>query len=150
MEMQYDSDNFDLKIGTLKNSAAETCLSNYVISIKDEKTYCVGRADMLNSNKITATIGSDKTAKYYQLFLNSMSYVLEYFGGYVIKNVEGSLLYYFPESGKKDNMFGFMSCIECGLAMTQIHEEMCKNAARMRLPKIQYSNKCRLWQSNCN
>jgi hypothetical protein len=134
-----NSDDFDLKIETLKNSVIEDHLSDYMISIKDEKYYCVGRVEMLNFNKITASIGVKKTAKYHQLFLNSMSYVLERFGGYSIKNVEGSMLYYFPESEKKDRRLGFMSCIECGLSMIQIHEEICKNAARHGLPKIDYS-----------
>ncbi len=143
METQYNSnmnsDDFDLKIETLKNSVIEDHLSDYVISIKEEENYCVGRAELLNSNKITAILGTRKAIKYYQLFLNSMSYVLERFGGYVIKNVEGTILFYFPESEKKDRKFGFMSCIECGLAMTQIHEIMCNNATKQGLPKMDYS-----------
>ena len=142
MKIQYNSnmnlDNFDLKIETLKNSVIDDRLSDYVISIKDEKYYCVGRVEMLNFNKITASIGMKKTAKYHQLFLNSMSYVLERFGGYSIKNVEGSILYYFPESERNDRKCS-LSCIECGLSMIQIHEEICKNAARHGLPKIDYN-----------
>jgi len=141
MKAQYNlnkSDVFDLKIDKLKNSLIENYLSDYVISIKDEGTYCVGRAEMLNFNKITAAIGVTKAAKYNQLFLNSMSYVLEHFGGHVIKNVDGAMLYYFPEAEKKDRKFGLIDCIECGLSMIQLHEEICKNATMHGLPKINY------------
>ncbi len=142
MVTEYSSnkvlDVFDHKIETLKNQATKSYLSDYVISIKGQKNYCVGRADISNANKIAASIGPERATKYRQLFLNSMSYVLEHFGGYVIKNVEGSMLYYFPESEKRDRKFGFLSCIECGLSMTQIHEEMCKNAGRQGLPRVDY------------
>lgn len=131
-------DDFDLKIETLKKSATENYLSDYVISIKDQKEYCVGRADMINAHKISAMIGPRKAARYHQLFLNSISYVLDRFDGYVIKNVDNSVLFYFPTSEKNDSKFGFLSCIECGLSMTSIHEKMCKNAAMHGLPRIDY------------
>ena len=134
-----DPDDFNHKIETIKNAAAETYLAEYVVSIKEEREYCVGRVDIINFNKITALIGSNKTVQYCQLFLNAISYVLEHFGGYVIKNIEGSMLYYFPESGKKEKTFGFMSCIECGLAMIEIQEDICKIATRQGLPKMYYS-----------
>ena len=74
-------------------------LSNYVVDFSGEpKQYCVGFVDIVNSTQISAHLKQEKMSKYYEIFLNSMANIVEKFGGFVIKNIGDSLLYYFPES----------------------------------------------------
>ena len=105
-------------------SLTENWFSNYEVSVKEERNYCVGRVDIMNLNRIVARIGTYNTAKFHRLFLNSIDRVLKEFGGRVIKNIEWSLLFYFPDSGK-DAVFG-LSCIECGLTMIETHNTICR------------------------
>ena len=64
-------------------------LTTYMVGISNEQfDYCVGLVDMVNSTKIAATLGNGKIAKYYQIFLNSMSKIISRFGGRVIKMLE--------------------------------------------------------------
>lgn len=114
-------------------------ISDYFVAISTHATsYCVGIVDMMNSTKISAELGPKKTSRYYQLFLNSMSVIVSKFGGAVIKNVGDCLVYYFPESAKFDRQFGFMSCLECSLAMIESHDVLCQRLEDEELPRVDY------------
>jgi len=113
--------------------------SDYMVAFSGQtQNYCVGIVDMVNSTKMAATLGNAKISKYYQIFLNSMSKILSRFGGFVIKNIGDCLLYYFPESSKADRKFGFMSCLECSLAMIESHARISKTLEQNNLPKVDY------------
>ncbi|MDH3502554.1 MAG: adenylate/guanylate cyclase domain-containing protein [Nitrosopumilus sp.] len=70
--------------------------------------------------------------------LNSLSKILNRFGGVVIKNVGDCLVYYFPESSKSNRKFGFMACLESCLAMAEHHDDICKILNQNNLPCINY------------
>jgi len=93
---------------------------------------------VVNSTNITKELGVTKSAKYHQIFLNSMSKILSRFGGFVIKNVGDCLVYYFPESSKSHRRYGFMSCLECSLAMIEYHDAICKRLEKEGLPCVDY------------
>lgn len=93
---------------------------------------------MVNSTKIAATLGNAKISTYYQIFLNSMSKIVSRFGGFVIKNIGDCLVYYFPESSNTNRRFGFMSCLECSLAMIERRKDICKVLSQNNLPFIDY------------
>ena len=113
--------------------------SDYLVAFSgNTENYCVRLVDMVNSTKIAATLGNEKISEYYQIFLNSMSKILSRFGGFVIKNVGDCLMYYFPESSKTSRSFGFMSCLECSLAMTEYHDTICKILKQKNLPCVNY------------
>ncbi|MDH5665611.1 MAG: adenylate/guanylate cyclase domain-containing protein [Nitrosopumilus sp.] len=113
--------------------------SDYLVAFSGQsKSYCVGLVDMVNSTKIAATIGNKKIPRYYQIFLNSMAKILARFGGFVIKNVGDCLIYYFPESSKSNKKYGFMSCLECSIAMIEYHDTICKRLAKEGLPPVDY------------
>jgi len=98
--------------------------------------FVVGMVDMVNSSKISAQIGPVKSARYYQVFLNSMSKILSIHKGIVIKNAGDCLYYYFPPSNsdKKD----LASCIECSLEMTRAQKFISKQLIEEELPSIDY------------
>ena len=117
----------------------EMSASDYLVAFSGQtENYCVGMVDMVDSTKVVSTIGNAKISGYYQIFLNSMSKILSRFGGFVIKNVGDCLVYYFPESSKKNRKFGFMSCLECSLAMIERHGDICKALNQNNLPCVDY------------
>jgi class 3 adenylate cyclase len=94
--------------------------------------------DMADSTKMAATLGNAKISTYYQIFLNSMSKIVSRFGGVVIKNIGDCLVYYFPESSNINRKFGFMSSLECSLAMIERHDDICKALSQNNLPCVDY------------
>jgi len=117
----------------------EASISDYLVAFStNQKSYCVGLVDMENSTKMAANLGNARIARYYQIFLNSMSKILSRFGGFVIKNIGDSLLFYFPESSKPNRKFGFLSCIECCLTMTESHSSICNQLKMEKLPGVNF------------
>ena len=87
-------------------------IQDYVVGFSGRtSSYCVGTVDIIDSTKISARLSLEKSAKYYEIFLNTMARVLNRFGGMIVKNVGDSLLFYFPESSK-GRRYGFMTCLE--------------------------------------
>ena len=130
----------DVEIDNTPNIAEHSMsTSDYLVAFSGQtQYYCVGMVDMANSTKMAATLGTAKISRYYQIFLNSMSKILGRFGGFVIKNIGDCLLYYFPESSKADKKFGFMSCLECSLAMIESHAKICSVLNQNSLPCVDY------------
>ncbi|MGI9565659.1 MAG: adenylate/guanylate cyclase domain-containing protein [Nitrosopumilus sp.] len=113
--------------------------TNYVVVFSEEsENYCIGMVDMVNSTMMAAELGGPKMSVYYQTFLNFMAKILNRFGGFVIKNIGDSLLYYFPESSKTNRKFGLMSCLECSLTMVERRNTLCKALKKNNLPDVDY------------
>jgi class 3 adenylate cyclase len=109
--------------------------SEYLVEFMTQSSrYAVGMVDMVNSSKISAQIGPIKSARYYQVFLNSMSKILSRYGGIVIKNVGDCLFYYFDNSEKND----LTNCVECSLEMTRSQKYISKQLISERLPSIDF------------
>ena len=124
---------------TLNITENNMSTSDYLVAFSGQtQHYCVGMVDMANSTKMTATLGTAKISRYYQVFLNSMSKILSRFGGFVIKNIGDCLLYYFPESSNPNKKFGFMSCLECSLSMIENHTNICRVLNQDNLPCVDY------------
>ena len=100
--------------------------------------YCVGFVDIVNSTKISANMDEVQWARYYETFLNSMSEILQRFGGIAIKNCGDSLFYYFPEAPEQKSGFGFRSCIDCSVAMIDAQKSISENLEKEGLPPLNY------------
>ena len=112
---------------------------HYVVNfLETSQSYCVGLVDIVNSTKISASLTQKKLSKYYEVFLNSMAQIVEKFGGFVIKNIGDSLLFYFPVSSKSNQSYDFKNCLECGLAMIENHEDINKLLKKEKLPSLNY------------
>ena len=80
--------------------------------------YCIGIIDIVNSTNETSKISSPpKLRKYYSLFLNTMSSVINNYNGKVIKNIGDSLFFYFPKTCDENNEPAFQEVFECGMRM---------------------------------
>ncbi len=112
---------------------------HYVVNfLETSQSYCVGLVDIVNSTQISASLSQPKLSKYYEIFLNSMAQIVEKFGGFVIKNIGDSLLFYFPDSSKSSNSYDFKNCLDCGLAMIEEHENINKILKKEKLPPLNY------------
>jgi class 3 adenylate cyclase len=112
---------------------------NYLVDFSGKsENYCVGLVDIVNSTQIAVLLKQEKMSKYYEIFLNSMANIVERFGGFVIKNIGDSLLYYFPESSKSSTRVGFLNCIECSLAMIDSRELINNKVKNEDLPSLNY------------
>lgn len=112
---------------------------HYVVTfLENSQSYCVGLVDIVDSTKISAKLTQKKLSKYYEVFLNSMAQIIEKFGGYVIKNIGDSLLFYFPDSSKSSQSYDFKNCLECGLAMIEEHDKINDFLKKENLPSLNY------------
>jgi len=112
---------------------------HYTVTFCPEtENYCVGMVDMENSTKVSAVLGSEKMSLYYQIFLNSMSKILNEFDGKVIKNIGDCLLYYFPVYKLKNPEDYLIRSLECSFAMTESHDFICQHLKKENLPCLNY------------
>jgi len=113
--------------------------SDYIVAFSGlTKSYCIGLVDMADSTKISANMNEKEWCRYYEIFLNSIATILPKFGGAVIKNQGDSLLYYFPESSNPQRKYGFLSCLECSLAIIDAHDLICRKLELENLPCLNY------------
>jgi len=112
---------------------------NYVVNfLEKSQNYCVCLVDIVNSTEISASLTQQKLSKYYEVFLNSMAQIVESFGGFVIKNIGDSLLYYFPYSSDASKGYDFRNCLECGLKMIEEHDKINEILKKHKLPSLDY------------
>lgn len=125
----------------------ETERSNYARKLADgdlltfsEKWIecCVGIVDMVDSTKISSTLYNSKLAKYYSIFLNSMSRIAKRFDATIIKNVGDSVLYYFPQTADSKNKDAFIKCLECNFSMIEAHDAINDKLFEEKLPTLDY------------
>lgn len=125
--------------GSINSEVKELSKEDYKVAFSGMSiNYCVGLVDMIGSTKISANLHEREWCKYYEIFLNSMSKILQKYGGVTIKNGGDSLLYYFPESSKSYTKYGFISCLECNLAMCEEHGKISRIIQKERLPPLNY------------
>lgn len=109
----------------------------YMVDIfPQSNNYVIGVVDMVDSTKISAQIGPIKSARYYQVFLNSMSKILSRYGGTVIKNAGDCLFFYFTDSGPDKT--DLTNSIECSLEMTRSQKYISEQLVSEELPRIDF------------
>ena len=114
-------------------------IENYTVTFSPQtENYCVGMVDMVDSTKISAMLGSEKMSRYYQVFLNSMSKILNEYNGKVVKNIGDCLLYYFPLTTKESQEEYLIKCLECSFSMTESHDFICSHLKKEKLPCLNY------------
>ena len=104
----------------------------------ETESYCVGMVDMVDSTRISAVLGSEKMSRYYQIFINSMSKILNEFRGQVVKNIGDCLLFYFPTPESKSQSDYLIECLECSFALVESHDFICEYLKRENLPCLNY------------
>lgn len=93
---------------------------------------------MCESDIITSTLHRTLMIKYYEIFPNSMSRVLSKYNASILKNTGDSLNYYFPSTVRANKQFSFMSCVECGIELLEIRDEINMYLAKDNLSPLNY------------
>jgi class 3 adenylate cyclase len=99
------------------------------------KNLCVCVIDIVGSTKNTARLSSKDISKYYSTFLNTVSAVIVKFHGKIVKNIGDSILYYFEDDSQESQ---FVRCMECNLAILQIHAYLNMKNKNQGLPHLDY------------
>ena len=101
--------------------------------------YCIGIIDIVNSTNETSKITSpNKLRKYYSLFLNTMSSVINSCNGEVIKTIGDSLFFYFPKTCNETNGSAFHDVFECGMRMLTSSSRLDSQLRENDLQPINY------------
>ncbi|PBO86179.1 MAG: adenylate/guanylate cyclase with integral membrane sensor, partial [Thaumarchaeota archaeon] len=81
----------------------------------------MGIIDIIDSSKKVANMPINKSATYYEIFINHMANIIYEFNGKVLKIMGDGILFYFPETKNSKQESNFMNCVETGLAMCESH-----------------------------
>jgi two-component system, OmpR family, response regulator ChvI len=117
---------------------AITNITNEVSFSGQRKKYCVCFIDMVNSTVIASSLTGAQIAKYYSLFLNSMSTIAKNFGANIIKNAGDCLIYYFPETSDSNNEVPFVDVLDCCITMIEAHRFINSSLNNEGLPSLNY------------
>ncbi len=102
---------------------------------------CVCFVDIVNSTKTTAKIPPSKISKFYSIFLNTMSNVVEQNGGIVVKTLGDAVLYYFSRHDDGD-MDYIQRAIACNFDLIQNRKRMNLLLNEEQLPNISFRISC--------
>ena len=100
--------------------------------------FAVGFVDIVNSTNITARLSHDKASLYYSIFLNSMSVVINAFGGVVVKNIGDGLMFSFQENQNFSKNKIFVDILESGLNMIYARDLINERLWKLGLPELNY------------
>jgi two-component system, OmpR family, response regulator ChvI len=114
--------------------------SNEEISFSGKsKDYCVSIVDIVNSTRIVSEIiDADQVRKYYTIFLNTVSTIIEKHGAKTFKTLGDSLIYYYPMTEDITNKIAFHRVMECSMDVLEACSPMNAELQREQLPSIGY------------
>jgi len=114
--------------------------SNEEISFSGKsKDYCVSIVDIVNSTRMVSEIvDADQVRKYYTIFLNTISTIIEKHGAKTFKTLGDSLIYYFPMTEDIANKIAFHRVMECSMDVLEACSPMNVELHREQLPSIGY------------
>ncbi|MDQ3084193.1 MAG: response regulator [Thermoproteota archaeon] len=127
--IDYDKDTYNYVASRPDNPTND---NDQIKFINYTQQYCIGIIDIVNSTNQTSKISNpNKLRKYYSLFLNTMSSVINNCNGKVIKNIGDSLFFYFPNTCVETNEPAFHDVFECGMRMLSasniLDSQLCEN-----------------------
>ena len=121
------------------NSLAKESNQEQINFINFTQQYCIGFIDIINSTQETAKIKDPKKLrKYYSLFLNSMSSILNQYNGKIIKNSGDNLFFYFPKTSNLLDQGALRDVFDCSTSMIKSNKPLNQELAEEDLPPINY------------
>ncbi|HKO64019.1 MAG TPA: adenylate/guanylate cyclase domain-containing protein, partial [Candidatus Nitrosocosmicus sp.] len=121
------------------NSLTKESNQEQINFINFTQQYCIGFIDIINSTQETAKIKDPKKLrKYYSLFLNSMSTILNQYNGKIIKNSGDNLFFYFPKTSNLGNQQALQDVFDCSASMIESNKPLNQELAEEDLPPINY------------
>ena len=124
---------------TDSNSMTKESNQEQINFINFTQQYCIGFIDIINSTQETAKIKDPKKLrKYYSLFLNSMSTILNQYNGKIIKNSGDNLFFYFPKTSNPRDEGALKDVFDCSNSMIKSNKPLNHELAMEDLPTINY------------
>jgi len=102
-----------------------------------QKGYCVGLVDIVNSTRIAAKLSNNRIGEFYSVFLNSMSIIAKKYDAKIIKNIGDSILFYFPTTIDGDKL-KITTSINCALTMIDAKQIINDKIKTLNLPPLCY------------
>ena len=139
------SSSFDLMAQKLQESLIEIKGQNNVIKQQEDillqfsehsEKYCVGMIDVMNSTRICANLSGSEISEFYKIFLNSIASKIKSFDGIVVKNIGDGLLFYFSIDNIENKTV--KKCLDCCLALGELHAEIVEKLQKQNLPSLNY------------
>jgi two-component system, OmpR family, response regulator ChvI len=141
----YGHKDDDIMDNTTPTVAASFKLNNLskeddeIAFTKYSHSYCICIISIGNSAQNTNELKSaEKIRRYYSIFINTMTSIINSHEGKVIKNVGDIILYYFPKTVNLSKMSAFQNVLDCGLAMIEANSVLNATLNKNGLPSIKY------------
>src|SRR6476660_677622 len=105
----------------------------------NSENYCVTVVDIVGSTSIVSAIsGSEKTRKFYSIFINAMANILRKYDARVIKTVGDGIISFFPKTKDTTNTDAFKDVLECCFSQIAESPNINKMLEEEKLPSIGY------------
>ena len=107
--------------------------------INFRQNYCVGFIDIVNSTQQTYKIKEfQKLAKFYAIFINSISTIIHQFDGKIVKSSGDGIFFYFPRTADPKNQKALKDVFDCAVCMVNSNKALNAELAQADLPLIDY------------
>jgi class 3 adenylate cyclase len=105
----------------------------------NSENYCVTVVDIVGSTSIVSAISSsEKTRKFYSIFINAMANILRKYDARVIKTVGDGIISFFPKTKDTTNTSAFNDVLECYFTQIAESPNINKMLQEEKLPSIGY------------
>jgi two-component system response regulator ChvI len=105
----------------------------------NSENYCVTVVDIVGSTSIVSAISSsEKTRKFYSIFINAMANILRKYDARVIKTVGDGIISFFPKTKDTTNTDAFKDVLECCFSQIAESPNINKMLREEKLPSIGY------------
>ena len=103
----------------------------------DSENYCVTVVDIIGSTTIVSAIsGSEKTRKFYSIFINAMANILRKYDARIIKTVGDGIISFFPKTKDSTNTSAFKDVLECCFSQIAESPRINRMLQEEELPNI--------------
>ena len=117
----------------------ETDNETEVSFTNNSENYCVTVVDIVGSTSIVSAISSsEKTRKFYSIFINAMANILRKYDARVIKTVGDGIISFFPKTKDTTNTDAFKDVLECCFSQIEESPNINKMLQEEKLPGIGY------------
>ena len=105
----------------------------------NSENYCVTVVDIVGSTSIVSAISSsEKTRKFYSIFINAMANILRKYDARVIKTVGDGIISFFPKTKDTTNTGAFKDVLECCFSQIAESPNINKMLQEEKLPSIDF------------
>jgi two-component system response regulator ChvI len=136
MKNRSSRDHLDFLMST---DSIETDNEIEVSFTTNSENYCVTVVDIVGSTSIVSAISSsEKTRKFYSIFINAMANILRKYDARVIKTVGDGIISFFPKTKDTTNTSAFKDVLECCFSQIAESPNINKMLQEEKLPSIGY------------